>query len=146
MRRAAADLGDGFLMRAAALSQNGPRTSLPCPHPVHVGPEVHEVGKITLDRLLIGTQPSVQASELVRGHQVGGLLAGGELGDVAAGLVTWASWRQARVSTPRNCGWYWPVLGAEGDESWSGALPKRARWKCAFAKWLRFWKRRHGPA
>ena len=29
--------------------------------------EEHEVGKITLDRLLIGTQPSVQASELVRG-------------------------------------------------------------------------------
>jgi hypothetical protein len=68
MRRAAADLGDGFLMRAAALSQNGPRTSRPCPHPVHVGPEVHEVGKITLDRLLIGTQPPVQASELVRGQ------------------------------------------------------------------------------
>ena len=68
MRRPAADLGDGFLMRAAALSQNGPNTSLPCPHPVHVRPEVHEVGKITLDRLLIGTQPSVQASELVRGQ------------------------------------------------------------------------------
>jgi hypothetical protein len=29
--------------------------------------EEHEVGKITLDQLLIGTQPSVQASELVRG-------------------------------------------------------------------------------
>jgi hypothetical protein len=30
--------------------------------------EEHDVGKITLDRPLIGTQPSVQASELVRGQ------------------------------------------------------------------------------
>lgn len=57
-----------FFMRAAALGQDGPRTSLPCPHPIHVGPEEHEVEKITLDRLLVGTQPSVQASELVRGQ------------------------------------------------------------------------------
>jgi hypothetical protein len=31
-----------------------------------------EVGKITLDRLLIGTQPLVRASELVRSQRVGG--------------------------------------------------------------------------
>jgi hypothetical protein len=64
-RRPAADLGDGFLMRAAALSQNGPRTSLIQSTSAQ---KVHEVGKITLDRLLIGTQPSVQATELVCGQ------------------------------------------------------------------------------
>ena len=146
MRRPAADLGDGFLMRAAALSQNGPNTSLPCPHPVHVRPEVHEVGKITLDRLLIGTQPSVQGSELVRG-QPSWRSPGwwrvrrrrdrvGDLGVVAASKGVQAE----------KCGWYWPVLCAEGDEFRSGVLPEKARWECAFAKWLRFWKRRHGPA
>ena len=69
-------------------------------------------------------------------NQVGGLPAGGELGDVATGKGVQAE----------NCGWYWPVLCAEGDEFRSGVLPEKARWECAFAKWLRFWKRRHGPA
>ena len=115
-------------MRAAALSQNGPRTFLPCPHPVHVGPEVHEVGE-DHNSTDCSSELSHQCRRQARPRstKLGGLLAGGELGDVAAGLVTWASWRKARASTPSNCGWYWPVLGAEGDESWSGALPKRAR-------------------
>ena len=46
--------------------------------------EEHEVGKIPLDRLLTGTQPSVQASELVRGQHGWRPLSLVELDDVAA--------------------------------------------------------------
>jgi hypothetical protein len=59
------DLGDGFLKRRLARMVHLP---LYRAHPVHVGPESDEVGKITFDRLLIGTQPLAQASELVRGQ------------------------------------------------------------------------------
>jgi len=68
MRRPAADLGDGFLMRAAALSQDGHVPLYGALIQSTSAHDEHEVGKITLDRLLIGTQPSVQASELVRGQ------------------------------------------------------------------------------
>jgi hypothetical protein len=119
------DLGDGFLTRAAALSQNGPRTSY------RALIQSTSAQKCTRSGRSHSTDCSSELSHQCRRlsssavNQVGGLLAGGESGDVAAGLVTWASWRQARASTPRNCGWYWPVLCAEGDEFRSGVLPQK---------------------
>ena len=72
MRRPAADFGDGLIMRAAGASaEDGPTyLTVPSSRPtrptgrraprrsaVRRDQKEHEVGKITLDRLLIGTQP-----------------------------------------------------------------------------------------
>jgi hypothetical protein len=135
------------------------------PHPGQLGPldgerladpqsrgdqEEDKVGKITLDRLLIGTQPLVKASELVRGQRNRRpLCLGRDLGDVTARVVTRASYPQARAHAPERTlrvalASDRPLPGAEGD----GLPVERRRRRAAgkrLAKWLRLFEATSWP-
>ena len=102
-----------------------------------------EVGKITLDRLLIGTQPSVKASELVRSQRGRRPLGLVEI-RATSGHGLWRVGRQARTPTPRNAAGGMasdgPLPGAEGD-GLRVACPGEGPRGMRLAKWPRFWKR-----
>jgi hypothetical protein len=102
-RRPAAHIGDELACDAAGAHprRTVPRTSTTPssrPTPAHwtgepladpqsaSGQEEYEVGKLTLDRLLIATEPLVKASELVRSQRLSAPdWLGRDAGDVAAG-------------------------------------------------------------
>jgi hypothetical protein len=109
MRRPVADFGYGLYNRVGA--QPHPGQCRPTGHERLADPqsaghkEESEVAKITLDRLLIGTELLMKASELVRGDALGDRLGLVEIRAMSRhGLVTRASYRQARThasETPR---------------------------------------------
>jgi hypothetical protein len=98
--------------------------------------EDYEVGKITLDRPLIGTQPLVKPSELVRGQRGRRpLWLGRDLGDVAArigdqGVVPASNGAYARENAACGLGQRRAVARCRKRRSTSSAPPK-ARRECA---------------